>query len=392
MIFGLFGSKKRINLDYASLTPIDKRVLFVMNKYSLDKFANPGAWYKEGVSAKKSVDTARKNISQLLSAHADEIYFTSGGTEANNIAILGSINSLHKKGVAFDDMHIIISAIEHSSVIECANHAKELGVGVDILPVDNKGVIKIDELKKLIRPQTILVSIMMVNNEIGTVQPIKDITKIIRKARENSIFDSDKKYPLLHTDASQAFLLEKINLVEQSVDLLTLDSSKVYGPRGIGALYIRRDTPISPVIFGGGQEKGIRSGTENLPAIMGFAKALEIAKNSREENREKFISLREYFVNSLKSIGKDISINGEGIHIINISIPGIDSEFFVLQLDANGIACSTKSSCMRDEDESYVLRSIGANSSESIRFSFGINTKKSDIDRVIGVVKDILKV
>lgn len=381
----MFG-KRRIYLDYASLTPIDRRVLAVMNKYSSNEYANPSSWYKEGVSAKKVLDVSRKSVAESIGAHADEIVFTSGGTESNNIAILGAIESLRSGGLEYKNMHVITSAIEHSSVMECFLSLKEKGVEVDFIGVDSTGTVLLDELKKKIRPNTVLVSIMTVNNEVGSIQPIRDIAKIIRKVRKDNL-------PILHTDASQAFLYNDIDMSKLGVDLLTLDGSKVYGPRGIGALYVRRDVSLKPIIFGGGQEKGLRSGTENVPSIAGFAKALEIVKAERQKEMVRIDSLRQIFIKGLNGLKKGITINGPentySPHILNVSIPNIDNEFFVLQLDAKGVACSTKSSCLRDEEESYVLRAMGLDSHNSVRFSMGRNTKESDIKRVLAYLKNI---
>jgi cysteine desulfurase len=417
---------KRIYLDYASLTPVDHRVIREVKKYSSAKYANPSSLYKEGVAARKALEEGRKKVADFLHAHGDEIVFAGGGTEVNNLAIEGVLKAAHKIGL--QKPHLIISSIEHSSVIEVANVAERIGCEVTRLAVDSRGVVSLDELKKAIKPNTVLVSIMMVNNEVGTVQPIYEALKIVRHARRTNANAEkvDSKYPLFHTDAAQA-LYEDINMESLGVDLLTLDSSKVYGPRGIGCLYIRRDTPIEPVVFGGGQERGMRSGTENVSAIMGFAKALEIVGTTRVSEEDRIAQLSRFFIEKLRSIRSDVIVNGkEGSrirsrrpsedakasenevpaqqsrtpfaenecgftpHILNVSIPGIGNEFFVLQLDAKGIACSTKSSCLRDEEESYVLKAMGANSKTSIRFSFGRYTQKRDIVKAAKIIASIL--
>jgi len=390
---------KRIYLDYASLTPIDSRVIREVKKYSSAKYANPSSLYKEGVVAKKALEEGRKKVVGFIHAHSDELIFTSGGTEANNLAIEGVLKAAHKNGV--QRPHLIISSIEHSSIIEVANVVEHMGCEVTRLPVNANGIVSLDELKKSIKPNTVLVSIMMVNNEVGTVEPIREAIKIVRQARKAKVATNielaDSKYPLFHTDAAQA-LYEDINMESLGVDLLTLDGSKVYGPRGIGCLYVRRGTPIEPIIYGGGQEKGMRSGTENIPAIMGFAKALELlgAEHLKMEHftqvKWSVGDLRTLLIEKLKAIRPDIIINGvqTSPHILNVSIPSIDNEFFVLQLDDKGIACSTKSSCLRDEDESYVLKAMGAYSKTSIRFSFGRYTKKRDIIKAAKIIVGIL--
>ena len=413
--------KKRIYLDYASLTPIDPRVTRLMKKYSSFAYANPSSLYKEGVAAKKALAEGRQKVANYLNSHTDEIIFTAGGTEANNLAIEGVVRAFINKKTSINIQvpHIIISSIEHSSVIEVANKLEKIGCEgikceVTRLAVDKDGIISLDELKKSIKGNTILVSIMMVNNEIGSVQPIKEIAKIIRNARKSpagpTSYRSDL-YPLLHTDAAQA-LYRDINMDNLGVDMLTLDGGKVYGPRGIGALYVEMSVLsnklIEPIVLGGGQEFGLRSGTENLPAIMGFSMALELAKKERVSSQLKMIEFRSIFIEGLIKIRPDIIVNGnlnsgtpqkssenkgenvpQSPHILNISIPGIDNEFFLFQLDARGIACSTKSSCLRDEEESYVLKSIGADSKASLRFSFGRFTKKGDIKKALLAFQDI---
>jgi len=403
---------KRIYLDCASLTPIDPRVLREMKKYYSPEYANPSSLYREGVAAKKALEEGRKMVADFIHAHADEVVFTSGGTEANGLALEGAGRAAHRNGIA--KPHIIISAIEHSSIMETAAMLEKHGVSVTRLPVDARGIISLEELKKSITPDTFMVSIMTVNNETGVIQPIREIVKIVRDWKKQgsnhpSTSSGQAKisaYPLFHTDAAQA-LYEDLNMEKTGIDLLTLDSSKMYGPRSTGCLYIRRGTPIEPIVYGGGQEAGMRSGTENIPAVRGFAKALEIiqkegsnhpstssgqAKKQKESAR--LLVLRTYFIDQLKRIRPDIVIHGEGgqvsPHILNVSIPGIDNEFFVLQLDAKGIACSTKSSCLRDEDESYVLKAIGADSSTSVRFSFGRWTKKGHVKKAIRVIETVL--
>ena len=383
---------KRIYLDYASLTPIDPRVMREMKKYSSPEYANPSSLYKEGVAAKKAMEEGRKTAADFLHAHADEVVFTSGGTEANNLAIEGVLKTAREKLGA--KPHLIISAIEHSSIMETANMLEKHGVEVTRLAVDQNGIISADELKKAIKPNTALVSIMTVNNEIGTVQPIKEIAKIIRdfkRARGNAMSsDNDiayMLYPLLHTDAAQAALYEDLNVEKLGVDLMTLDGSKVYGPRGIGCLFVKRGMPIEPIIYGGGQERGFRSGTENVSAIMGFAKALKLAGAEREKEVVRLLQLRKEFLDGLFRIRPDLTVNsGRSPHILNVSFPGIDNELFVLRLDAKGIAVSTKSSCLRDTEESYVLKAIGTDSKTTIRFSLGRFTRKSDILKALKVI------
>jgi cysteine desulfurase len=359
---------KRIYLDYASLTPVDKRVLGTIKKYQSLDYGNPSALYASGVAAKKALDEARLRVAKVIHAHPDEIVFTGSGTEANNLAIFG-----------VGEGQIIVSDIEHSSIREIAKER-----GVVFIPVDKNGIVDLEILKKSITTETKLVSMVMVNNEIGTIEPLQEIAKITRHFRKqnNSI------YPLFHTDACQAPCVLPVHVEKLGVDMLTLDSHKIYGPRGVGMLYIRRGLKLNPIIYGGGQEKGLRSGTENIPGIAGFAHALELADKMRDKEVARLAELKEYFIQGLLKINSKIIINGENTspHILNISIPGIDNEFFVLQLDARGIECSTKSACLKDEDESYVLQSMGGDSKTSIRFSFGRQTTKKDLKKVLNSI------
>jgi cysteine desulfurase len=398
---------KRIYLDYASLTPIDPRVTREMKKYAAFSYANPSSLYKEGVAAKKALEEARQKVAEYLHAHPDEIIFTGGGTESNNIAIQGVTEAFIAKNKSvmqsYKKPHIIISSIEHSSIIETVNKLESQDkCEVTRLSVDKDGIISLDEIKKSIKENTILVSIMMVNNEIGSIQPIKEIAKIIRQVHQGLPLRSTLAvYPLFHTDAAQA-LYEELDMRSLGVDLLTLDGGKVYGPRGIGALYVKRSVIenklIEPIIFGGEQESGLRSGTENIPSIIGLAEAIRLINMNvtKDTNKEaqRLSELKKQFIAGLQKIRPDITVNGSvnnsAPHIVNISIPNIDNEFFLFQLDAKGIACSTKSSCMRDEDESYVLKSIGANSNTSLRFSFGRWTKKDNIKKALSVIKSLI--
>lgn len=376
----------RIYLDYASLTPVDPRVIRVMGEFSAPKYANPASIYREGVEAKRALESARKVIAGSIHALADEIIFTGSGTEANNLALFGALKAVKKTGQ--DKPHIIVSSVEHSSIMDIVDTMSGFGVEVTKLGVDKKGRIDIEELRKSIKPNTFMVSIMTLNNEIGNSEPVREIAKAVRWARANI---TKTQYPLFHTDAAQAQLLQELFVEQLGVDLMTLDSGKIYGPRGIGALFIKRETPIEAVIYGGGQEKGLRSGTENLPAIMGFAKAVEIAAAERKTEQKRILDLARDFLQGLKKLDPGITANSEGdSHIVNVSIPNIDNEFFVLQLDAFGVTASTKSSCLHDSDESYVLRAIGVDSKTAVRFSFGRYTKPRHVRKALKIIATVL--
>ena len=354
---------KPIYLDYVSLTPINKEVIKIVKKYSSGEYTNPSALYTSAIKAKKAIEDARIRIAKILHAHADEIIFTSGGTESNQLVIRNFKENFPYK-------QIVISSIEHSSIIK--------NVQAVHIPVNKNGIIDLAEFKKSITPEVGLVSIMMVNNEIGTIEPIQEIAKIIRDSKKSlntKIF--------FHVDACQAPISLHINVEKLSIDIMTLDGAKIYGPRGVGMLYVKRNTlNIS------------RHGTENIPGIMGFTYALELAEKMREKETKRTGELKSFFINQLRKIIPDLKINGDinisSPHILNISIPNIDNEFFVLKLDAKDIECSTKSACLRDEDESYVLKAIGVDSKTSVRFSFGRETTKGKLKKVVKVIAGIL--
>ncbi len=359
---------KKIYLDYASLTPIDKGVLKMVKKYSSKEYANPSSIYSSGVKAEKAIEDAKVRIAKILHAHPDEIVFTSGGTESNNLILQN-----------FQDRQIIISSIEHSSIINSARSEKN---NIIHIPVDKNGFVDLEYLKKSITAETSLVSIMMVNNEIGTIEPIHEIAKIVR--------DANKRFGtkiLFHTDACQTPIHLPIHVEKLGADMISLDGNKIYGPRGVGMLYIKRVNENS-------EKKITRTGTENVPGIMGFAYALELADKMREKENMRISELKNFFLNELIKINSNIKINGNlensVPNILNISIPGIDNEFFVLQLDVQRVECSTKSACLVDEDESYVLKAMGADSKTSVRFSFGRQTSKGDLKKVLKIIRKVL--
>lgn len=401
---------RRIYADYAALTPVAPCVLRAMNEVYMAESvsaANPSALYREGVRAERLVQSARESIARHIHAHADEIIFTSSGTEANNNAILGVVAHAQRmqKGSASAPVHIIVSAIEHSSVLEAARALEQRGVAVDYVPVDAYGIVDVQLLKKMIRPETVLVSVMAANNEIGTVQPIAEIAKLVRHARAQN----PAGYPLFHSDACQIAQYVPIRVEGFGPDLITFDAHKMYGPRGIGALWIRRrfKDQCDPIMFGGGQERGLRPGTESVPAIVGFARAFEYVCRDQEAEVARIEELREFFVSGIKKrimpLVAGAAITGHELerlpHIVHMTLPSIDTEMLVLQLDAWGVACSTKSSCMRDEAESYVVRALGAagdnydvesarqRAQHTVRFSIGRATTKKSIVRILNILE-----
>jgi cysteine desulfurase len=393
----------KIYLDNSATTPVDKKVLSVMAKYWNKDFGNPSSIHSMGVKAKVALQKARKTIADLIGGHDREIIFTGGGTESNNLAIFGLINSARKEGRKYSDIHIITTEIEHSSIHECFKELETRGAKVDYLKVDEFGIVNPKDLREMIRKETLLVSIGYANSEIGVVQPIKEIIKEIRHCRKE--FGREKiGLPYLHTDASQAGLYLNMNVEELGVDLMTLDAQKMYGQKGVGALYIRDGIKISPIMFGGGQEKEIRSGTENVPLIVGFAKSFELASKLKNKENARLIKIRDEFFKSVKKFVPNAIING---HLenrlpnnINISIPNQDGEMLVFRLDEAGIICSSSSACASGTGESVVVRKIAkktkVNDKEvndraksTLRFSMGKDTKIGDIKKLLVILKNI---
>lgn len=396
--------KKMIYLDNASTTPVRREVIEVMMSFWSINFGNPSSITKIGVLAKQEIEKARTVIATYLSRLPKEIIFTSGGTESNNLAIFGVVKSLANKGIKISNMHFISTNIEHSSITECFNELEKQGATVDYLKVKETGIIDSRDLRKMIKPNTVLISIGYANNEIGTIQPIREISKEVRYARKTNKIIIDKNeeemglYPYFHTDASQAGLYLNLNINELGVDLMTLDAQKIYGPKGVGILFKKTNVKFSPIILGGGQEGGLRSGTENVPLIAGQAKAFELVRKSFERNAQKIKIIRDYFWQKIQKEIPEAILNGDLENRLpnnlNISIPGINSEFTVLCLDEEGIVCSTKSACNHDEDSSFVVRALGRDNvlaKSSLRFTLSENINKKNIDYVVSKLKNVIK-
>lgn len=361
---------KNIYLDYASLTPVDSRVLNVFNDTAVNLPCNPSSLYKGGVEAFKKLEQSRADIANMLEVQSEEIYFTSGGTESNNIAIKGTIMSLAKK-VSFKP-HVVTSAIEHPSVLEVIKSMVLQGFcDATFVPVDEKGVLDIKEFKKSLRPETVLVSIQYVNNEIGTIQPIKEIAKLVRYHRKNITLND---LPYIHTDACQAPVYIPIRIPSLGVDMLTIDASKVYGVRGTGLLYKRRGVKLEPLMQGGSQENDLRPGTENLAGIMALTGALKICKDEMSSEVARIRDMRDELLEHLLENVQNIKVNGsvkEDERLpnnINICLEGIDAEFAVLKLDVAGISVSSVTSCRskNEDSSSYVISAMYNNKSDGV--------------------------
>jgi len=384
--------KKRIYLDYASGAFVSKRVSDVLKKGYNANYANSDAIHTPGVLAKRKIDEARKNIANCIGAHSDEIIFTSGGTESDNLAILGTLRKAKKEGKG---NHVIISAVEHSAVFSLVDVLKREGFNVDIISVDSQGSLLISDLKEMLRPETVLVSVMMVGNETGIIYPVSLIAKTIRQYKKQKN-DVNSIYPLLHTDAIQAFQTEKIKTDILGADLITLSSWKIYGPIGIGMLYVKRATPIEPIIWGGGQEGGLRSGTLSTTLILGLAEAMIETTEIRQKEKNRFLELRGFFVSLLKKEIQGVSITGEDLqtvpHIVHVQFKNVESETLLLYLDQAGISVSSKSACDSfDDSRSHAILAMNLEKDIGlIRFSFGRDTSKSDLSFVVKKIKKIL--
>jgi cysteine desulfurase len=382
---------KRIYLDHSAATPVDRRVLLAMQKTTKEVFGNPSSIHKEGVLAKREVESARKEIAEIIGAQPDELIFPSGGTEANNLAIFGVIPHWD-----IGCPNVVVSSIEHPSVLECVRELEKHGVEVTFLPVGSDGIVSVKDVAEAIKENTVLVSIMYANNEIGTIQPIAEIAKVIRRSKSKSLF---------HTDACQATNYLDMNVLRLGVDLMTFNASKIYGPKGVGALYVKRGIKLSPIIFGGGQEKGMRSGTENTAGIRGFAEAMKIAEKMKEKESARLMKLRDFFIKEVLKKIPNAVLNGDPTqrlpNNINFSFLDLDGEEIVIGLDARGIAVSTGSACANisvDGKVSHVLLAIGNNQNFArggVRFTLGRETTKEDIERIIKelslVVKNLYK-
>lgn len=391
--------KKHLYLDFASATPMAPEVLKQYAKTATTFFANPSALHTLGVQAHKELTKSRESVAHVLGAHSDEIIFTGGGTEGDNVAIIGVIKSAQTHGI--QKPHVIVSSIEHAAILETVKKLEaEKQITVSICPVTSEGIILVSELAKLLQKNTVLVSVMYANNEIGAVQPIREIAKAIRhfKKSQSSKLKA-QSWPLFHTDATQAPNYLELTVEKLGVDLMTLNGSKIYGPKGVGALYIKRGTSIESVFFGGEQEKGIRPGTENLPAISAFTLALSSAQKMRIKESERLQKIQTVFLKKLKILFPQLIVNGSITqrlpNNINVTIPPYESEKLVLYLDAFGIYVSEKSACKSTlPNASHVLTALGVDDTTlgSIRFSMGRTTKMSDVSYVVSSLQKISKI
>lgn len=389
--------KAKIYFDNAATTAVDPEVLKEMMPYLKEKYGNASSLHGLGQEAANAVEKARKRVADFLACKPDEIIFTSGATESDNLAIRGVSEALKSRlSKNYSNFHIITSSIEHPAVLETCQYLEKTGVKVDYLPVTKEGLVEIETLKKAISVETVLVSIMYVNNEIGTIQPISEIGKLLKEINTERIKNKQPKI-YFHTDAVQALNYCNCHVDYLSVDLLSLSAHKIYGPKGIGALYVRKGTPIKNIQYGGHHEQGIRSGTLNVPGIVGLGKAVELVKKE-QKNIIKFKNLKEKLIQGVKKSVPDLKING---HVekstpfhINFSFKNIEGESIMLMLDLEGISVSTGSACASGSlKPSHVLTAIGVDpeiAHGSIRISLSKYNNETEIKKFLKVIPGII--
>ncbi len=373
---------KEVYMDNAATTRLDPVVLDSMLPYLKERYGNPGSMHDKGLEAKKAVTGARQKTADILNCSPEEVIFTGSGTESDNLAIIGYARMNREKG-----SHIITTSIEHHAVLDSFERLKEDGFDVTILDVDIDGLISLEELKKAMTPKTILASIIYANNEIGVVQ---DIPAIARICRENKV--------AFHTDACQATSYLETDVKKLGVDMMTLNGSKIYGPKGIGVLYRRNGIKLEPVVYGGGQESGLRSGTENVANIVGFASALELVTGHKEKETERMEKLRDHMIKELLKI-PETRLNGHPkkrlANNVNISFLNIEGESLLLLMNEEGIYASTGSACTSASLEpSHVIVALGLPHElghSSIRFSLGKETTAEDVDFVLGKIASMVE-
>ncbi len=376
---------KRIYADAAAATPLSRRAKKELVRV-LDVYGNPGALHKEALSAKQELERARTTIAEAIGAHADEIVFVASGTEANNLAILGTLGPRLRLG---EKLGATTSVIEHQSVLAPLNALEREGLSLSVVDVQPDGLIFSSAVPDAMQADTALVSIQLINSEMGAVQPIRDIAKALRRSDKNI---------LLHTDASQAPLWMDLKVEKLGVDMMTLDAQKIMGPKGVGVLYIKRGILLDPIIWGGGQEKGRRAGTENAALAASFAVALADAQSGVAKRSIKVAKVRDFLLAEIKKVLPDVVVHGpQGesrvANNLNFSIPGLDGQMCVVAMDAAGIAISTRSACSTDEEEpSYVIAALGVEpkvAKEAVRITLLPDASYSDARRIAQALSEI---
>ncbi len=395
------ASKKNIYLDFAAAAPLRPEAQKAMAPFWAARFGNPSSLHGQGREADAAVKTARQQIAERISAKSSEIIFTGGGTESVNLAILGAV----RKAAALqkNKFHLLSTLVEHECVNRVFGALAGEGHNTEFISADKNGLIDFERLKKSIRPDTFLISIIYANNEIGTIQPLAEIGQWLKKENQQRRQQGLPRI-LLHTDACQAAGFLDLDVNRLGMDLMSVNGSKIYGPKGTGFLYVRQGVELEPVIFGGGQEKGLRGGTENVPGIVGLAKAFVLARDEKDKENLRLARLQSYFIGR---IGKripgvllngpyndDLKVNRRLPNNINFVFKGVEGEALMLYLDSYNIAVSTSSACSSNSNEvSHVLLAIGRSkkdASSSIRFSMGRTTTKADLDYVLRVLNVVV--
>lgn len=373
-----------IYLDHAATTPVHPEVAREMILWQTEYFGNPSSLYALGQKSRQAMEDARKQVAALIGARPEEVYFTSGGSESDNWAIKGAFFARKDK-----PRHIITTAIEHHAVLDTCDELKKMGGEITIVPVDSQGVVDPDDVKKAIRPDTILITVMHANNEIGTVQPIAEIGKIAREAGV-----------LFHVDAVQTVGHYPVNVDTLNVDMLSLSAHKFYGPKGVGAMYLRKGVKIANLIHGGGQEKKRRAGTQNVPGIVGLGKAAELAITDLDKEMQRETRLRDHLRELVENSIPDVMVNGHRTRRVpnnlNVTFAGVEGEAMLLRLDREGVCASTGSACTTGSLEpSHVLMALGLKHEQahgSLRFTFGRSNIVAHVDFVAATMAKIVKV
>ncbi len=373
----------QIYFDHSATTPMRIEVFEAMRPFFNENFGNASSIHSSGQKARQALEKSRKDVATRLNAHADEIYFTSGGTESDNLALQGVARALQKNG-----NHIVTSAVEHPAVLNTCRYLEKVGFSVDYLAVDENGFVDPEAVQAALKPETILVSIMMANNEVGTIQPIHEISKV-----------THAKKIAFHTDAVQAMGKIPVNVENLKVDLLSISGHKISGPKGIGVLYIRKGVPFNPLFHGGHHERGVRPGTENVAGAVGLGRAMELAEEERDTFYEKMFHLREMLEQGIRDCFSNAKFNGHQKRrlptISNVTFPSIDGESLQLALDSKNIAVSTGAACSSGSaGVSHVLTAMGLSPPEaasSIRFSIGRMNTKEDKEILFDKLPTILE-
>jgi cysteine desulfurase len=382
----------KIYLDHAATTPLNPLVAAAMQPYFGDDFANPSSLYGAARSTRLAVETARAGIADVLGAKTTEIIFTSGGTEGDNLAVQGVLRA------AGPGAHWVTTAIEHDAVLSQTGRLDRQGYPSSIVDVGESGIVTADAVEAAINDSTVLVSVMLANNEIGTIQPVADVARAIQRIRLERVERGIDTPIYLHTDACQAAGYLSLHVTRLGVDLMTINGSKIYGPKGVGVLYVRHGVELEPLMYGGGQERGRRSGTENVAGIVGLATALKLVHEVREIESRRLSALRDMLIGGIREALPDVILNGDPKrrlpNNVNVIIPGVEGEAVVLYLDNAGIMVSTGSACSSGSLEpSHVLTGIGRSreaAQQSLRLTLGQSSDEVSIRKVLGVLPGIV--